>query len=79
MEIKPAAAGAEGPGAGAVLWSGPRGGMYNVAVSRDEAKMQNSAVAAVVKPPTLTSINKEGRKCSWLVRARAVVWMYFWW
>lgn len=79
MEIKPAAAGVEGPGAGAVLWPGPHGGMYKVAISKDKAEMQNSSAAADVKPPTLTSMNKEGRKRSWLVRARAVVWMYFWW
>lgn len=78
MEIKPAAAGVEGPGAGAVLWPGPCGGTYDVAVGRDEAEMQNSSVAAAVKPPTFTSINKEGRKCLWLVGARAVVWIYFW-
>ena len=67
MEIKPTAAGAEGPGAGTAVWLGPCGGTYGMAASRDEAEMQKSSVAADVKPPTLISINKEGRKCLWLL------------
>lgn len=70
MEIKPAAAGAEGAGAGAAARPS---GTYDMAASGDEAEVQNSSVAADVKPPTLTSINEEGWKCLWLVGARAVV------
>lgn len=48
-----------------------------MAVSEDGVKMQNYSVAVAVKPPTLTSIDKEGRKCLWIVGARAVVWVHF--
>lgn len=43
-----------------------------MADSRGEVEMQNSSVAADVKPTAPQTINKEGRKCLWLVRDRAV-------